>query len=286
MAEFAGLKMPEILRRIKDNGFDGIQFAEVPSPEDVAECRRLGMGVAGGGRVNRAAEAFELASRLASEGMECGTVHLGWGLEDDEEGARLIDSILAASHQFGIPLYCETHRATLFQDMWRTVQFVNRHPNVRFNGDFSHWYTGQEMVYGGFDTKLAFIQPVLDRVRFVHGRIGNPGCIQVDIGDGGVPEHPYVDHFKQMWTAAFRGFLDTAAPGDFICFAPELLAPRIYYARTFRGASGALVEESDRWQQSKLLADLARACFNNASLANADRANVHKATAEPAVVRE
>jgi len=28
---------------------------------------------------------------------------------------------------------------------------------LEFNGDFSHWYTGQEMVYGGFENKLAFI---------------------------------------------------------------------------------------------------------------------------------
>jgi hypothetical protein len=129
---------------------------------------------------------------------------------------------------------------------------------MRFNGDFSHWYTGQEMVYGGFEMKLAFIQPVLERVRFIHGRIANPGCIQVSVSVApDAPEKPtYVQHFEQLWTSSFREFLHRAQPDDYICFTPELLAPRIYYARTF-----ADKEESDRWQQSLILKHIAEHCF-------------------------
>jgi hypothetical protein len=147
------------------------------------------------------------------------------------------------------------------QDMWRAVQFALRFPDLRFNGDFSHWYTGQEMVYGNFDRKLKFIEPVLKRVRFLHGRIGNPGCIQVDLGDGNLQRHPYIAHFRQLWTAAFEGFIASAASSDFICFTPELLNPEIYYARVFPNTKGRLVEESDRWQQSLLLAKFAEDCF-------------------------
>jgi hypothetical protein len=264
MEAFSGLASADCFARMKEAGFEGIQFAEVPAPDVLAKCRLLHLGVAGSGRVNQPGEAFALAERLAGEGMECGTVHLGWGLEDDAEGDRLIDAILAASERHDVPLYIETHRATLFQDMWRTVQFVKRFPDIRINGDFSHWYTGQEMVYGGFEMKLAFIRPVLDVVRFLHGRIGNPGCIQVDIGDGREPR-PYVDHFKQLWTACFGLFIASAAAGDYICFVPELLSPKIYYAREFHRSTDELREEGDRWQQSLLLADIARQCFKAAS---------------------
>ena len=115
------------------------------------------------------------------------------------------------------------------------------------------------MVYGGFDTKFEFIRPVLDRVRFVHGRIGNPGSMQVDIGNGDAYDRPHVDHFRKLWTAAFSGFLRSASEGDSMCFAAELLAPGIYYARTFEGR-----EESDRWQQSLVLCRIARECFRAA----------------------
>jgi hypothetical protein len=86
----------------------------------------------------------------------------------------------------------------------------------------------------------------------------------VEVADGAAAERPYVAHFLAMWTAAFKGFLATAGPGDYICFTPELLAPRIYYARMFPDGSGALREESDRWRQSLVLANLARECFRAA----------------------
>jgi sugar phosphate isomerase/epimerase len=246
-------------RAIRDAGYDGIQLIEPLDPAIVADARALGLGVCGSGRVNRPEDAARLAAEARDAGLECLTLHVGWGLEDDDEASRLIEAVLAAAAEFGIPLYPETHRATVFQDMWRTVQFVRRFPELRFNGDFSHWYTGQEMVYGGFETKLEFIRPAIDRVRFLHGRIGNPGSMQVDIGDGDVTHHPYISHFRTLWQTVFEGFLRAAVPGDRICFSPELLAPDIYYARTFEGR-----EESDRWQQSLVLCRIARECFGAA----------------------
>jgi sugar phosphate isomerase/epimerase len=239
--------------------FDGVQFVQPLSLALVEQARACGLGVCGSGRFNRPEDAEALAAEARDAGLECLTLHLGWGMEDNEDATRLIGSVLEASARHRIPLYPETHRATVFQDLWRTVHLVRRFPELRFNGDFSHWYTGLEMVYGGFEKKLEFIQPVLDRVRFLHGRIGTPGCIQVDIGDGDALDRPYVGHFRALWIAAFSGFLRDAAAGDAICFTPELLAPGIYYARTFEGK-----EESDRWQQSLVLRRIARECFQSA----------------------
>lgn len=245
-------------------GYDGVQLIAPAEPAQLAACARLGLGKCGSGRVNLPAEAAPLAARFRDEGLDCATLHVGWGLEDDDLAARLIDSVLDAAARYDFPLYVETHRATIFQDPWRTVQFVHRFPALRFNGDFSHWYTGLEMVYGGFDNKFAFIRPVLDRVRFLHGRIGNPGCMQVDIGDGDAATHPYVAHFRALWTAAFAGFLAQAHPGDYIVFAPELLSPRIYYARLLAVAGTERVEECDRWAQSLVLRRIAAECFESA----------------------
>jgi hypothetical protein len=250
-----------LLAAIRDAGYDGVQFIAPVTHAERAACTRLGLGYASLGRVNEPGEMALLAERFAGEGVECGTLHLGWGLEDDDAAEHLIDAVLAASDRYRVPLYVETHRATIFQDPWRSVQFVKRFPELRFNGDFSHWYTGLEMVYGGFEIKLEFIRPVLERVRFLHGRIGNPGSVQVDIGEGNTERHPYVAHFRTLWTAAFRGFMGGASPGDFILFVPELLSPRIYYARLLREANGDLVEESDRWQQSLVLCRIAAECF-------------------------
>ncbi len=253
LPEFPDGRLPAI----RSAGYDGVQFIHPLERPLLEQARALGLGVCGSGRVNQPQDAAPLAAEARDAGLECLTLHVGWGLEDEEEGARLIDAVLDASQRYGVPMYPETHRATLFQDMWRTVGFVKRFPELRLNGDFSHWYTGLEMVYGGFETKFEFIRPVLERVRFLHGRIGNPGCMQVDVGNG--DGRPYVEHFRKLWTACFSGFLKSAE-GESMCFAAELLAPEIYYARTFQGR-----EESDRWEQSLVLCRIARECFRAAS---------------------
>lgn len=228
----------------------------------VDAARAQGLGVCGSGRVNHPKDAYRLAEEAREAELECLTLHVGWGYEDDDEAARLIEAVLDASARHSVPLYVETHRATLFQDIWRSVQFTHRFPQLQFNGDFSHWYTGLEMVYGGFENKLGFIQPVIERVRFVHGRIGNPGCMQVDVGDmENASKLPFVAHFRTLWTRVFAAFLRRSSPQESICFAAELLASSIYYAREFRGS-----EESDRWQQSLILTQIARECFDEAQI--------------------
>jgi hypothetical protein len=247
------------LKAIRDADYDGVQLGWQIDRAQLDEARRLGLGVCGSGRVNMPAEVGPLAKEARDAGLECLTLHVGWGTETGDEAAALIAAILEASTQFSIPLYPETHRATIFQDPWRTVQFLQRFPELEFNGDFSHWYTGTEMVYGGFENKMEFFRPVLGRIGFLHGRIGNPGCMQVDVGDGSAEGRPYVGHFRALWTESFLGYLHRRPLSDRFCFTPELLGPEFYYARVFCGG-----EESDRWEQSQVLVRIARECFAEA----------------------
>ena len=254
--------LAQVLEAIHEAGYDGVQFTGPIGAREARLCEGLALGRCSSGRVNEPREADELAARLAGEGQECGTVHLGWGMEDEARAGALVEAVLAAAERRGIPLYVETHRATVFQDLWRTVQLVRRYPQLRFNGDFSHWYTGLEMVYGGFEAKLAFVAPVLERVRFVHGRIGNPGCIQVSLGDDTSRHEPYVSHFRALWTASFAGYRrDAEARAPFL-FVPELLSPRIYYGRVFPSREGVPREEGDRWTDSFTLCRIARECWS------------------------
>ena len=68
-----------------------------------------------------------------------------------------------------------------------------------------------------------------------------------------------------MWTRCFRGFLASAAPGDAIVFAPELLPARLGYARRLRDAGGNWREESDRWTDALRLCEIARDAFGRAA---------------------
>jgi len=222
-----GLSVPEDgwMRAIRNAGFDGIQFIEPLETSLVSEGRDSGLGICGSGRVNTPSDAYRLADEARSEGLECLTLHVGWGYEDNNEADALIESVLDASVKHHLPMYVETHRATIFQDLWRTVQFAHKYGDLKFNGDFSHWYTGSEMVYGDFEKKAAFIQSVIDRVHFLHGRIGDPGCMQVDIGEiDHARQLPYVRHFQTLWTRVFTAFLQRSRPGESFIFTTELLA--------------------------------------------------------------
>lgn len=237
-------------------GYEGVQAS------DAARFRQYGLAASTLARVNSPEEIDPLARQWAATGYDCGTLHLAWGFEDDNEIDSLVRAVVEASGQHEIPLYIETHRATITQDPWRTLQLVERNPEVRFNGDFSHWYTGLEMVYGDIERKFDLLQPVFDRVRYMHARVGNGGHIQVPLADPSMERA--MEHYREMWTRSMVGFLQTARPGDYLIFAPELLEPGINYARRFQDADGTWKEDSDRWREALTLTSIARECFAEA----------------------
>ena len=259
-----GLEGNECMVRLHADGFDGVQVTsgEPSSPSVMPFC--------GLDRINTPQESLPIATRHADRGDQCLTVHAGWGIEDDDDVYRLVESILNAAETTRLPIFIETHRSTITQDMWRTVQITKRFPEILFNGDFSHFYCGQEMVYGGMEMKLEFMAPIFDRVGFMHGRIASPGHMQMPVDDAttrpvaasGVTN--YFEDFRMMWTRAMRGFLDHAQTGDVLIFAPELLAGTYYDARMFPHAFGKLIEETDRYQQALLYQRIARECFAEA----------------------
>jgi hypothetical protein len=240
---------------IAKSGFKGVQDG---NPE---LCKAFNLQLTAHARVNKVGDLDDLLPTWKALNYNCATVHLGWGMETDAEMDALVSYVLENSVKYDFPIYIETHRATITQDLFRTVELTKRFPEVRFNGDFSHWYTGQEMVYGGIENKWDFIQPVFDRISFIHGRIGNPGCIQVDVKD---KNESYVNHFKEMWKRSFLGFLKTAKPGDYICFTVELLKAEIFYERTIISKEGLEIEEGDRWQQALLYKEIIQECWEAA----------------------
>jgi sugar phosphate isomerase/epimerase len=263
-----GLEGRDAVAWLKEQGFDGVQTWDRELQKQSLD---VGLECAGDGHVYEPGDATAIAERGAGEGLTCATVFVGYGIEDDAEIDRLLHELTDAVERFRFPLYVETHRATATQDLWRTVQIARRHPAIRFNVDFSHYYTGLEMTRNGrLADKLDFLAPVLERTRFMHGRIGSPGCIQVDIGDGKspIPQEHGVDGFladwREMWTRAMTGFLKTAAPGDSLPFAPEILDGSYYYARQFPDPTRKMTEESDRYQQALVHRRIATECFEAA----------------------
>lgn len=234
----------------------GYQGVQVFLPDQAAQVKALGMASSALSPARTIEAVNALAAMWEGGHADSLTLHLGTGFETDAEAHALVEAVLAAQDRHGVPLLIETHRATLSQDPARTLALVAEYPDLRFTADLSHWYTGVEMVYGDFDAKVAALAPVFERCRMIHGRISDPGCIQVavsddDAGDGG-PD--YVKHFMRMWGTIARGTDDA----DDLPFVVELLPARSHYARTVL-RDGKREEEVDRWTQANVLWRIAQA---------------------------
>lgn len=219
-------------------------------------------------RVDEAADAEAVVARHVDAGVANTTLHLGTAFDTDAQMDRLADAVLDASTRHGHPVLVETHRATVTQDPWRTLRWVERFPELRFSLDASHWVVGGELDYGGgFMARLPMLDPVLRRSPMVQGRIASGGAIQVGVEDPG----PWRAHAIALWTRAFALRL-REAPDEAIAFCPELL-PHVAgetwfgYAPVRRrdDAPLGIEETTDRFAEALRLFALADACASSAS---------------------
>lgn len=232
-------------------GYEGVQ---VFYPEQAARAVALGMVASAVAPARSIAAIDAVAAMWEGHPIHSVTLHLGTGFETPAEARRLIEATFSAHERTGVKMLIETHRATLTQDPARTLSLIDEYPGLRFTADLSHWYTGVEFVYGDLDAKLHALGPVFERCRMIHGRISDPGCIQVaiaddDTGEGG-PD--YIDHFRRMWAAVEKHCTALDDEPAYLPFAVELLPASAHYARTVL-RNGKREEEADRWTQADVL---------------------------------
>ena len=248
----------EAIERVIEAGYQGVQG----EPERAAGILARGLRFAAGGRANTVAEVAALIDRASAEGAEALTLHLGWGNENDAEADALVAAVLNGAARRALPVYVETHRATVVQDLWRTTRLIERIPGIRFNGDYSHYYCASEVPYRGFAGFAEQLRPVLERTCFFHGRVSNGQAMQVSIED---TEHAgHLEHFKALWRSAMAEWRRVARPGDLLPFVPELGPPSSGYAITCPDQQGGRRELSDRWAEMLRLKAIAEDCFRRA----------------------
>ncbi len=238
-------------------GYEGMQ---VFFPQQVPDVTAAGLiEVSGISPARTAAEVDAVLGMWAGGGGSSVTLHLGTGFEAPTEASALVEATLKSSASHAVPVLIETHRATLFQDPARALALVKEFPELRFTADLSHWYTGVELVYGDLEAKLAALEPIFERCRMIHGRISDPGCIQVAVRPD--DDAPHVEHFRRMWSAIITA-CSTSDEIDDLPFVVELLPASVSYARTVDRGNGP-EEEVDRWTQAVILWEIAERLANS-----------------------
>ncbi|MGI9169738.1 MAG: hypothetical protein ACR2FH_06100, partial [Caulobacteraceae bacterium] len=108
-----------ILKAVKAAGYEAIQTL------DPAAALAAGLIPTGLARIfDDVDQMRQTVVRWRDAGCDCTTVQLGTGLEGDDEMARLTEAMLEISISEAHPVYLETHRATLTQDIRRTLDLI------------------------------------------------------------------------------------------------------------------------------------------------------------------
>lgn len=156
-----------------------------------------------------------------------------------EDAIVLLKGLLEEAALADIPLFVETHRGRITQDLLRTIEYVRHIPNLILTIDLSHYVLAGEVVR---DTERMdpWFDALLERTACLHGRISNGQQIQVEIDPAN--GQSLAESFFRWWSKGIRYWLSQARPGDILPFVCEL-GPYPY----------AIAPRSDRWEQSLVI---------------------------------
>lgn len=235
----------DMLQTFKEYGFEGIFGVE--DEIDAPLFERMGLHF--GQTISYTDDTVLTKMQKATDrGAKSITLHIGNGFESDDTVYHWIENILSFSSK-NIPVLIETHRGTVTQDPFRTLRLIERFPEIRFTGDFSHWYTGTLMA-NDFDKKIKLIKPILSRCDVIHGRFASSGAIQTPYSFLSTESKL---HIKQLWL----GVLEENISKEII-FAPELLSHSLDYELSMPTATSLNTREeiSDRWLEALQMKEL------------------------------
>ena len=151
-----------------------------------------------------------------------------------EDGARV-----------DMPLLFETHRDSLLNDLFYTLQVIETVPEIRLCADLSHFVVDRELRTPINDTDQGYFTRILERSDCFQGRIASREQIQVQID---FPQHQdWVRIFKDWWTAGMQMWRARNAADATLPFLCELGPPP--YAIT----DANQCELSNRWEESQVI---------------------------------
>jgi hypothetical protein len=164
-----------------------------------------------------------------------------------EEAVPRVEAWLEMGEKANIPVYLETHRLTLTNDVVFTLDLMDLIPEMEMVADLSHIVVAREFPVPVDDLHNGWIDRILQRSASMQGRISSREQVQIPLG---FAQHEYWEkQFADWWRQGFqywRARNDENAVMNFLC---ELGPPP--YAIT--GQDGN--ELSDRWQEGLLIKD-------------------------------
>ena len=167
-----------------------------------------------------------------------------------EDAAPVVRQWMAQAEAAGLPLLFETHRDSLLNDLYFTLQLMEMVPEMRLCADLSHFVVDRELRAPVPERDQEYISAVLHRSDCFQGRVASREQVQIQIN---FPQHQqWVEIFKGWWREGMRAWRKRSAADSTLVFLCELGPPP--YAIT----DGNQHELSDRWRESLQIRDWAR----------------------------
>jgi hypothetical protein len=161
------------------------------------------------------------------------------------EGAGVVERWMEEAAQVGMPLLFETHRDCTLNDLYYTLQLLDRVPDMRLCADLSHYVIDRELRLPLDDRHAGYMQRILARSDCFQGRVSNAEQIQVPLS---FPQHQaWVRQFRDWWAWGMQRWRERSARDATLVFLCELGPPP--YAIT----DGQQAELSDRWAEALLI---------------------------------
>ncbi len=180
---------------------------------------------------------------LASEFDACMVNVIGGVMPLDVAAAvPLVNQWMRNAESIGMPLLFETHRDSLLNDLFFTLQLMDQVPDMRLCADLSHFVIDREFRMPVPSRDQEYIHKILSRSDCFQGRVANREQIQIQID---FPQHQeWVAQFKAWWEEGLRLWRRRNDEDATLVFLCEL-GPRPYAI-----TDGQQRELSDRWEEA------------------------------------
>lgn len=239
--------MAENFRRIADAGYDGVSIdpsvAEITNYAGIGPlCQEHKLGC----MVNAfpyAVDELQPILEFASELDAC-MVNIIGGVMPVNAGDAIpvIHQWCDAAERIGMPLTFETHRDSLLNDLFYTLQVLDAVPDLRLCADLSHFVVDREMRLPLREADQKYIYRILEHSDSFQGRVASREQVQIQIN---FPQHQeWVEVFKAWWKTGMRLWRERNPDDATLRFLCELGPPP--YAIT----DGKQRELSDRWEEA------------------------------------
>ncbi|WP_084820119.1 sugar phosphate isomerase/epimerase family protein [Mesobacillus campisalis] len=252
----------EKFAKISEAGFTGILGKTLPEPDEVNQWRQLLDKHNFSYGINAVPSSREDFREFLKQAKDFGVQYINAQVMDyfvvGDKAVKLLHELLEEAFKAEIPLYIETHRGRITQDLLRTVEYVKKIKDLRLTIDLSHYILASEIR--NYDERYEpYFDELLTRTSSIHARVSNGQQIQVDIGPNG--EHLMTEHFTQWWRKGITYWLESAKPGDVLPFVCEI-GPPTYAISKFEYINLQGEELSNRWEQGLLFKKIAEGIWN------------------------